>query len=72
MGVPTLDELLRLGREALAAADWQRELVFEQAADLGETAEVLDGLGRRNGVGRWLATRLALPATVSSAYRGGR
>lgn len=47
MGVLTLDELLRLGREALAAADWQRaSLFFEQAAELGETAEVLDGLGQ--------------------------
>jgi DNA-binding CsgD family transcriptional regulator len=47
MGVATADELLRLGREALAAADWERARdLFEQAAELGETAEILDGLGQ--------------------------
>jgi DNA-binding CsgD family transcriptional regulator len=46
MGPATADEFLRLGREALAVADWERaRAVFEQAAELGETAEVLDGLG---------------------------
>ncbi len=46
MGVATADEFLRLGREALAAADWERaRAFFEQAAEFGETAEILDGLG---------------------------
>ena len=46
MGAATADELLRLGREALGVADWERaRVVFERAAELGETAEVLDGLG---------------------------
>jgi tetratricopeptide (TPR) repeat protein len=46
MGVATPDELLRLGREALAAADWRRaRVLFEQAAEFAETAEALDGLG---------------------------
>jgi tetratricopeptide (TPR) repeat protein len=46
MGVATADELLRLGREALAVADWKRaRAAFEQAAAFGESAEVLDGLG---------------------------
>src|SRR5262245_28161102 len=46
MGVATADELVRLGREALAAADWEHaRAFFEQAADVGETAEILDGLG---------------------------
>jgi DNA-binding CsgD family transcriptional regulator len=46
MGVATADELLRLGREALAAAEWERaRAIFEQAAEFGERAEVLDGLG---------------------------
>jgi DNA-binding CsgD family transcriptional regulator len=46
MGVATVDELLRLGREALAAADWERaRAVFEQAAEFGESAETLAGLG---------------------------
>jgi tetratricopeptide (TPR) repeat protein len=46
MGVATVDELLRLGREALAAADWESaRAVFEQAAEFGESAETLAGLG---------------------------
>ena len=46
MGAATADELLRLGREALGVADWERaRALLEQAAELGETAEVLDGLG---------------------------
>jgi DNA-binding CsgD family transcriptional regulator len=46
VGVATGDELVRLGREALAAADWRRaRACFEQAAELDESAEVLDGLG---------------------------
>ena len=41
MASPAADELVRLGREALAAADWERaRALFEQAAELGETAEV--------------------------------
>jgi hypothetical protein len=46
MGVATVDELVRLGREALAAADWKSaRAFFEQAAEFGESAEILDGLG---------------------------
>jgi DNA-binding CsgD family transcriptional regulator len=46
MGVATAAELSRLGREALDVADWERaRAFFEQAAELGETAEILDGLG---------------------------
>jgi DNA-binding CsgD family transcriptional regulator len=46
MSVATAEELLRRGRDALAAADWERaRAIFEQAAELGESAEVLDGLG---------------------------
>jgi DNA-binding NarL/FixJ family response regulator len=46
MGVPTADELLRLGRKALAAADWEgARALLEQAAEFGETAEILDGIG---------------------------
>ena len=41
-----LTSSLRLGREALAAADWERaRAFFEQAAEFGESAEILDGLG---------------------------
>jgi DNA-binding CsgD family transcriptional regulator len=46
MVVATVEELLRLGRQALGVADWERARgVFEQAAAFGESAEVLDGLG---------------------------
>ena len=46
MAVAAVDELLRLGREALAAADWESaRAFFEQAAELGESAEALAGLG---------------------------
>lgn len=41
------EDLLRRGREALAAADWDEAgRLFAAAAELGETAEALDGLGR--------------------------
>jgi DNA-binding CsgD family transcriptional regulator len=40
------DDLIAAGRRALAAGDWDAARdCFEQAAALGETAEVLDGLG---------------------------
>src|SRR5438034_2091517 len=46
MGVPTADELVRFGREALAAAEWESaRSFFEQAAEFGESAEILAGLG---------------------------
>ena len=46
MGVARADELVRLGREALGVADWERaRAVFEQAAAIDGSAEVLDGLG---------------------------
>jgi DNA-binding CsgD family transcriptional regulator len=46
MGAATADELLSLGREALAAADWERaRACFEQAAEFDESAEILNGLG---------------------------
>ena len=46
MDAATADELLPLGREALAGADWEcASALFERAAGCGESAEVLDGLG---------------------------
>jgi DNA-binding CsgD family transcriptional regulator len=40
-------DLVRTGWEALAAADWERaRSCFEQAYELGQGAEVLDGLSR--------------------------
>jgi DNA-binding CsgD family transcriptional regulator len=47
MDAAPADELLRTGWEALAAADWESaRSCFEQARELGETAEALDGLGQ--------------------------
>jgi DNA-binding NarL/FixJ family response regulator len=46
MGADSRDELLRAGLAALAAADWARAgSCFETALELGESAEVLAGLG---------------------------
>ena len=45
MGPEGADDLLRSGREALAAADWERaRSFFERAREHEETPEVLDGL----------------------------
>jgi DNA-binding NarL/FixJ family response regulator len=47
MGPGAADDLVRSGREALAAADWgTARSCFERAAALEESAEALDGLGR--------------------------
>jgi len=47
MGAECGEDFLRAGREALAAADWPRaRSCFEQARELGERAEVLDGLSQ--------------------------
>jgi len=41
-----VDDLLRRGRAALSAADWESaRACFEQAGEIAETGEVLDGLG---------------------------
>jgi DNA-binding CsgD family transcriptional regulator len=45
VGEVSVDDLLRHGREALAAANWEEaRACFERAGEPGETAEVLDGL----------------------------
>jgi len=47
MATETANDLVRSGREALAAADWERaRSCFEQACELGESAEALDGLSQ--------------------------
>jgi DNA-binding CsgD family transcriptional regulator len=47
MGGDSADDLSRKGRDALAAGDWEgARFCFEQARELEETAEVLDGLGQ--------------------------
>ncbi len=45
MGADSASELLRSGRDALVAADWEgARSCFKEARRFGETAEVLDGL----------------------------
>ncbi|MDQ3678853.1 MAG: LuxR C-terminal-related transcriptional regulator [Actinomycetota bacterium] len=47
MGADPANDLVQRGREALAAADWDgARACFEHARELGETAEVLDGLSQ--------------------------
>ncbi len=47
MGTNAANDLLLRGRAALDAADWERaRSCFEQARELDETAEILDGLGQ--------------------------
>jgi DNA-binding NarL/FixJ family response regulator/tetratricopeptide (TPR) repeat protein len=47
MDLDAADDLLEAGREALAAADWERaRSCFERALELDETAETLDSLSR--------------------------
>jgi DNA-binding CsgD family transcriptional regulator len=47
MAVGTAEELVRDGWEALAATNWEAaRSCFERAGELGQTAEILDGLGR--------------------------
>jgi DNA-binding CsgD family transcriptional regulator/uncharacterized protein HemY len=47
MATQSADDLSREGREALVDADWERaRSCFEQARELEETAEILDGLGQ--------------------------
>jgi DNA-binding CsgD family transcriptional regulator len=47
MSEATADDFVHAGREALAAADWKRaRSCFENARELDESAEVLDGLSQ--------------------------
>jgi tetratricopeptide (TPR) repeat protein len=69
MGAATADELLRLGREALAARDWEgARAIFEQAAELGESAEVLDGLGEALQFGGEHARAIGLKERAFAEY----
>jgi ATP/maltotriose-dependent transcriptional regulator MalT len=69
MGVAPADELIRLGREALGVADWERaRAVFEQAAAFGESAEVLDGLGEALHFGGELARAIELKERAFAEY----
>ena len=69
MGVATVDELVRLGREALAAADWERaRAFFEQAAEFGESAEILDGLGEASQFAGQHARAIELKEAAFAEY----
>ena len=69
MGVAPADELVRLGREALGVADWERaRAAFEQAAAFGESAEVLDGLGEALHFGGELARAIELKERAFAEY----
>jgi DNA-binding CsgD family transcriptional regulator len=69
MGIATADELLRLGREALAAADWEGACaLLEQAAEFGETAEILDGLGEALQFGGEHARAIELKERAFAEY----
>ena len=69
MGRATAGELLRLGHEALATADWKRaRALFEQAAELGETAEILAGLGEALQFGGEHARAIELKERAFAEY----
>jgi DNA-binding CsgD family transcriptional regulator len=71
MASEAADELLRSGREALEAADWERaRSCFEQAADAqGESAEVLDGLSQAVHFQGDHARAIELKERAFAAYR---
>jgi DNA-binding CsgD family transcriptional regulator len=69
MGPATADELVRLGHEALATADWERaRALFEQAAALGETAAILAGMGEALQFGGELARAIELKERAFAEY----
>jgi DNA-binding CsgD family transcriptional regulator/uncharacterized protein HemY len=69
MGVATADDLLRLGRKALAAADWRGACaLFEQAAEFGETAEILADLAEALQFGGEHARAIELKERAFAEY----
>ena len=69
MDIAAADELLRLGREALAAADWARaRAFFEQAAESAESAEILAGLGEALQFGGEYARAIELKERAFAEY----
>jgi DNA-binding NarL/FixJ family response regulator len=69
MGAARADELLHLGRAALAAADWDRaRTCFERAAELGESAEILAGLGEALQFGGEYARAIELKERAFAEY----
>ena len=72
MGTQMADDPLHRGHEALAAADWERARVcFEQARELGETAEVLDGLSQAAHFQGRHTEAMELKERAFAAYRRG-
>ncbi len=66
----TPEDLVRGGREALAAGDWaQARSLFERAGELGESAEVLDGLSHAAHFQGRYAEAIALKERAFAAYR---
>ena len=63
-------ELLSRGQHALVAADWEgARSCFEQARQFGETAEVLDGLGRAAHFQGEHQSAIELKERAFAAYR---
>jgi len=70
MEAETTDALLRSGRDALAAGDWERaRSSFEKAGALGESAEVLDGLSQAAHFQGRYAQAIELKERAFAAYR---
>ena len=70
MGAETADDLLSSGRDALAAADWEgARSLFERAGELGETAEVLDGLSQAAHFQGQYERAIELKKRAFAAYR---
>jgi uncharacterized protein HemY len=71
MSVATAHGLVRFGREALGAADWERaRTCFEQAAELGESVEILDGLGEAAQFSGEHARAIELKERAFADYEG--
>ena len=70
MGAETADDLLSSGRDALAVADWEgARSLFERAGELGETAEVLDGLSQAAHFQGQYERAIELKKRAFAAYR---
>jgi DNA-binding CsgD family transcriptional regulator len=70
MGAAARHDLMRSGWEALADADWDgARSCFEQACELGESAEALDGLGRALHFLGDYARAIELTERAFAAYR---
>jgi DNA-binding CsgD family transcriptional regulator len=74
MGAQARDDLVRRGREALAAADWETaRSCFESARELADSAEVLDGLSQAVHFQGGFDRAIELKERAFAAYRrGGR